>query len=266
MKHLPNLLTLCNLICGCIAIAFALNSQPFRVMTAIPGEYYQVYGTEQAYWAGIFIGIAAICDLLDGFAARALNVFSPIGKDLDSLADVVSFGVAPSMILFKMLWSAYMADDRAMDVNMFAMVPAFLVACFAALRLARFNISSQQQKWSFTGLPVPAVGILVASFPLINMYNPHNAGSYIQGKWTIYLVIAVLCWLMVSKVAFFKLMPAKWQPKYMWPQIVLVIAAIATVPLLQAAAIPVLFLLYILLSFVYKAPQEPITKENTITT
>jgi len=261
MKHLPNLLTLCNLICGCIAIAFALNSQPFRVMTAIPGEYYQVYGTEQAYWAGVFIGIAAFFDLLDGFAARALQVFSPIGKDLDSLADLISFGVAPSMILFKMLWSAYMEEPRAMDVGMPAMIPAFLIACFAALRLARFNITPQRQKWSFTGLPVPAVGVLVASFPLINLYNPYNLGSYLQGKWPIYTVIAILCWLMVSKIQFFKLMPARWQVKYMWPQIVLLLAAIATVPLLQPAAIPVLFLLYILLSFVYKAPQETVKQE-----
>lgn len=256
MKHLPNLLTLCNLICGCIAIVFALNSQPFRVMTAIPGEYYQVYGTEQAYYAGVFIGLAGLFDLLDGAAARALKVFSPIGKDLDSLADIISFGVAPSMIVFKMLWSAYMEDPRALDVDMIAMVPAFLIACFAALRLARFNISSGQQKWSFTGMPVPAIGILVASFPLINLYNPYNLGALIQSKWVIYIIVAVLCWLMVSKLQFFKLMPAKWQTKYMWPQIVLLLAAIACVPLLGAAAVPVLFILYILLSFVYKAPQE----------
>jgi CDP-diacylglycerol--serine O-phosphatidyltransferase len=256
MKHLPNLLTLCNLICGCIAIAFALNSQPFRVVTDLPGEYYWIYGTEQAYMASLFIGLAAVCDLLDGVAARALQVFSPIGQDLDSLADVVSFGVAPSMILFKMLWAAYMGEPRALDVNMLAMVPAFAVACFAALRLARFNISAQQQKWSFTGMPVPAVGVIVASFPLINLYNPYNIGSYMQGKWTIYLIIIILCWLMISKLPFFKLVPAKWQMRYMWPQLILLLASLAAVPLLGVAAVPVVFILYILLSLVYRAPQE----------
>jgi CDP-diacylglycerol--serine O-phosphatidyltransferase len=261
MKHLPNLLTLCNLLCGCIAIAFALNSQPFQVVSAMPGENYWVYGTEQAYWASIFIGIAAVCDLLDGAVARALQVFSPIGKDLDSLADVVSFGVAPAMILFKMLWAAYMAEPKALDVDMLAMAPAFLVACFAALRLARFNISATHQKWSFTGMPVPATGIIVASLPLINLYNPYNLGAYLQGKWTIYAIIAALCWLMVSKVPFFKLMPAKWQMKYMWPQVILVLAALAALPLLSVAAIPVLFILYILLSLVYKAPQEVTAQE-----
>ena len=256
MRHLPNLLTLANLVCGCIAIVFVLNSQPFRVAGSNPDEYYWVFGTEEAYWGSIFIGIAALCDLLDGFAARALQVFSPIGKDLDSLADVVSFGVAPSMILFKMLWSAYMGEPGALDVEMLATVPAFLVAAFAALRLARFNITAQQQKWSFTGMPVPAVGIVVASFPLINLYNPYQLGAFLQGKWTIYLVIAVLCWLMVSKIPFFKMIPAKWKMAYMWPQLILVIAALALVPFLNAAAIPVVFLLYILLSFIYKVPEE----------
>lgn len=243
-----------------MAIAFALESAPFRALSPIPGEYTYVFGTEQAYWAAILIGMAAFFDLLDGAAARALKVFSPIGKDLDSLADVVSFGVAPAMILYKMLWAAVMADDRALDTTMWETAPAFAVACFAALRLARFNITSSQQKWSFTGMPVPAIGIIVASFPLIDFYSPEYS-QYISGKWTIYLIISVLCWLMVSKFAFFKLMPAKWQIKYMWPQIVLLLVALAAVPLLLAAAIPVLFLVYIVLSFVYKAPQEATTQE-----
>lgn len=243
-----------------MAIAFALESTPFRALTPIPEVYTYVFGTEQAYWAAILIGLAAFFDLLDGFAARALQVFSPIGKDLDSLADVVSFGVAPAMILYKMLWAAVMADDRALDTTLWETAPAFAVACFAALRLARFNITSSQQKWSFTGMPVPAVGIIVASFPLIDFYSPEWS-HYISGKWTIYLIIAVLCWLMVSKLPFFKLMPAKWQIKYMWPQIVLLLVALAAVPLLLAAAIPVLFLAYIILSFVYKAPQETTTQE-----
>ena len=99
MKHLPNLLTLANLVSGCIAIAFILSSQPY--VSSIGEQEYWVIGTEQAYWGAIFIVIAAVFDMLDGAAARALQVFSPIGKDLDSLADIISFGVAPSMILFK---------------------------------------------------------------------------------------------------------------------------------------------------------------------
>jgi CDP-diacylglycerol--serine O-phosphatidyltransferase len=252
MKHLPNLLTLANLFCGCIAIAFILNSQPF--LTAYGGAEYWVTGTEQAYYGSLFILIAAICDLLDGFTARALKVFSPIGKDLDSLADLVSFGVAPSMILFKMLWAAYMTGDKAFDVNMLAMSPAFLIACFGALRLARFNIAEQQE--GFTGMPIPAVGLFVASFPLLNWYNPFGIGSYLQTSWVIYLVIALLCWLMVSKVRFFKLMPSKWSMASAWPQLVLIIIALALIPVLKIAAIPAAFILYIILSLIYKPKQS----------
>lgn len=254
MKHLPNLLTLGNLFCGCIAIAFILNSQPF--LAAFNGEEYWVTGTEQAYWGSIFIVIAAVCDLLDGFTARALKVFSSIGKDLDSLADLVSFGVAPSMILFKMLWASYMGEPNAMDVEMLAMTPAFLVACFGALRLARFNVTSSQQKTSFTGMPIPAVGILVASFPLINWYNPMGIGGYLQNKWIIYLVIAILCWLMVSKYRFIKFMPSKWKIAYFWPQLVIVLVTLAAIPFIKIAAIPLAFLLYVILSFIYKPKEQ----------
>jgi CDP-diacylglycerol--serine O-phosphatidyltransferase len=248
MKHLPNLLTLGNLFCGCIAISFILGAQNFTT-TFNAMDFIEVPGIEQPYWGSVFIVIAAICDLLDGYTARALKVFSPIGKDLDSLADIVSFGVAPSMILFKMLWAAFMVQPGAMDVSMLAMSPAFLVACFAALRLAKFNITASDQKNSFIGMPVPAVGLFVASFPLINWYNPFGIAQYFYNYWVLYLVIGVLCWLMVSKVRFFKLMPVK------WPQIALAVIAVAGISLLKLAAVPLIFLSYIVLSFIYK-PKE----------
>lgn len=254
MKHLPNLLTLGNLMCGCIAIAFFLNSQPFLV--AMNGEEYWVTGTEQAQLGSLFILLAAVCDLLDGFVARALKLFSPIGKDLDSLADVVSFGVAPSMILFKMLWAAYMLEPHALNVPMLAMAPAFLLACFGALRLARFNVSAPAAGGGFTGMPIPAVGILVASFPLLNWPSPDVVGVYLQNKWVLYLVIALLCWLMVSRIHFIKLMPQRWKLAYCWPQLLIVVATLAAVPFIGASAIPLAFGLYIVLSLVYRAPED----------
>jgi CDP-diacylglycerol--serine O-phosphatidyltransferase len=261
MKHLPNLLTLANLFCGCIAIAYILNSQPF--LSTSNGEQYWVYGTEQAYLGGIFIGIAALCDLLDGLTARALRIFSPIGKDLDSLADVVSFGVAPAMILFKMLWSASMSDPNALDASMLEMAPAFLIACFAALRLAKFNVSAGTQKDYFIGMPTPAVGLFIASFPLINWYNPYGLGNHMQGKWMIYIIIAVLCWLMVSNIRFIKLIPAKWKIAYIWPQLVLIVLTLIAIPVLKIAAVPFAFILYILLSFIYRQPETANNPENT---
>lgn len=251
MKHLPNLLTLANLFCGCIAIGFILSAQNFTTSFNID-EYIEVPGIEQPYWGSVFIFLAAVCDMLDGWVARALKVFSPIGKDLDSLADLVSFGVAPSMILFKMLWSAYMLQPEAMDVSMLAMSPAFLVACFAALRLARFNISSSDQRSSFKGLPVPAVGIFVASFPLIIWQNPLGLAANLYNVWVIYLLIGILCWLMISKMRFFKFVPSAFSIGNLWPQLIIVVVVAASFPFLKTATIALAFILYLVLSFVYK--------------
>lgn len=251
MKHLPNILTLANLFSGCIAIVFILNSQPYLTYIGTDTPYW-VIGTEQAVYGAIFIIIAAFFDLLDGAAARALNIFSPIGKDLDSLADVVSFGVAPSMILFKMLWTSSIAQPNALDVSMWATAPAFLIPCFAALRLARFNTTTQVP-FQFIGMPVPAIGILIASFPFINLYEP-SIGLMFKHTWVLYIIIILCCWLMISKISFFKLVPKAWTIKNMWAQIVLVVALVLLYFLIGFASIPIVFLLYILLSFIYKVP------------
>ena len=258
MKHLPNLLTLANLFCGCVAIAYILNAQPYLVTNMDTGmpSWVWVRAEQQICIGSIFIGIAAVCDMLDGLAARALNAFSPIGKDLDSLADVVSFGVAPSMILFKFLWDALMGEKNAFDASLLGMVPAFLLACFAALRLAKFNITAASQKQYFIGMPTPAVGLFVASLPLLTWYNPYEVSHLFQNKWFIYLIIAVLCFLMVSRIKFFKMIPAKKGLKYMWPQITLVVVTLAAIPFLYYATITFAFLVYILLSIVYRQPEE----------
>ncbi len=263
MKHLPNLLTLANLFCGCIAIAYILSAQPYTSMSLADRSglptWQWVFGAQQMYMGSFFIGIAALCDALDGLAARALDVFSPIGKDLDSLADLVSFGVAPACILYKFLWDALMSEQNAMDVNMLGMAPAFLLACFSALRLARFNISSGTQTKYFTGMPTPAIGLFVASFPLVMWFSPRSISRYfdmaIHGRWNMYVLIAILCWLMVSKMKFLKLMPGKMPIGQMWPQIVLVLFAAAGIFAIGYAAIPLTFVLYLLLSLVYKYPQ-----------
>ncbi|RYD59348.1 MAG: CDP-diacylglycerol--serine O-phosphatidyltransferase [Sphingobacteriales bacterium] len=253
MKHLPNLLTLANLVSGCLAIVFVLNSQPF--LTQYGDGAYWVTGTEQAYYASICILVSAVCDVLDGFVARKLNIFSPIGKDLDSLADMVSFGVAPSMILFKMLWASQMTSQDALDANMLAMAPAFLIACCGALRLARFNITANVQRNSFMGMPIPATGLLIASFPLINWYNPMGIGAFLQNAWILYVIIGLLSWLMVSKIRFIKLIPSNFSVKHIWPQIVLLIAGVALAPIAGWATVLFVFVLYMVLSLVYK-PQE----------
>jgi CDP-diacylglycerol--serine O-phosphatidyltransferase len=148
-----------------------------------------------------------------------------------------------------------MSAPGAMDVSMLAMSPAFLVACFGALRLARFNISSSEQKAWFIGMPIPAAGLLVASFPLINWFNPMGLGVMFQKAWVLYLIIALVCWLMVSKVRFFKFIPAKWSLATMWPQLVVIAVTLAAIPFINVAAIPLAFIIYIILSLVYQ-PKE----------
>ena len=264
MKHLPNLLTLGNLFCGCIAIAYIMTALPyytFKVNQFGPPTYEWVYGVQQMYLGSIFIGIAAVCDLLDGFAARALNVFSPIGKDLDSLADIVSFGVAPSMIVFQLLWDANMGEKNVFDVSMLSMAPAFLIACFAALRLAKYNIDPGNQKSSFTGMPSPAAGMFIATLPILIWYNPFHLGELIKNKWVIYGVIALVCWLMVSEIRFFKLLPQKWNLAELWPRIVLVVVFGGGFFVLGWPILTFIFLVYILLSLVYKSP-ETITGDH----
>jgi CDP-diacylglycerol--serine O-phosphatidyltransferase len=260
MKHLPNLLTLGNLFCGCLAITYILTAQPYTSMSLQSGlpTWSWVYGAQQIYYGSIFIGIAGICDLLDGFTARALKVESPIGRDLDSLADVVSFGVAPSVIMYKFLWDALMSEKNAMDVSMLAMAPAFLIACFAALRLARFNVATNLPKGFFQGMPTPAVGIFVASFPLLAWFNPYGLGNVLHNKWVLYLIIALLCWFMVSGISFLKLMPAKWNLASAWPQLILVLGTLAAIPFLGIATIPFAFVLYILLSLIRRMPAETV--------
>ena len=144
-KHIPNAITCCNLLSGCISIMFI--------------TYYK-----NPVMAAVMIFAAAVFDFLDGFAARALHAKSPIGADLDSLSDVVSFGVAPSFII------AWYLKASGLHCNMthFDIIPclAFFIAVFAAIRLAKFNNDTRQAS-SFIGLPVPATGLFIASLPLM---------------------------------------------------------------------------------------------------
>ena len=169
-KHIPNFITCLNLFSGCIAILFA-----FR------GNY------EVAF---IAIMLGALFDFLDGFAARLLNAYSATGKELDSLADVISFGMAPGAIVFSLL--------SKMSSNEWVPYVAFLIPVFSALRLAKFNIDDRQTT-SFLGLPVPANAIFWAG--IVYSYTPFlnkNIGLLL-------ILICIFCYLLVSEIAMFSL-------------------------------------------------------------
>src|ERR1700712_1910590 len=132
MKQIPNIITLLNLFCGCIAIVFLLQNG-FVISETGDGQILML--SPQIWLASLFIGIAAIVDFFDGFVARLVGVDSEMGKQLDSLADVVSFGVAPGMILYQILRLSVAKSDTGLDASVLWLIPAFILPCAAAYRL-----------------------------------------------------------------------------------------------------------------------------------
>ena len=229
VKHIPNTITCCNLISGCVSILLLCQNH--------------VLG------ACAMIFVAAVFDFFDGFAARLLNAKSPIGGELDSLSDVVSFGVAPSFII-AMLLSKTGITWMIADVNVFPML-AFILAAFAAVRLAKFNLDTRQTT-SFIGLPVPAVGLFIASLPIMLANISDQSLLYSIVMDPIFLLVVVVCFsrLMVSEIPFFsfKIKNLKFKDNIL--RYFVVIFAIIAVIILKLVALPFIFLFYILLSVI----------------
>src|ERR1700722_9112591 len=132
MKNIPNLFTLLNLFFGCIAVILILQN---GIMILNNPDGTQYIGTPEKIWAAsLFIGLAALVDFLDGLVARLFKATSPLGKQLDSLADVVSFGVAPGMILYQLLRLSFAGQQDGMDVSVVWFLPALVFPCAAAYR------------------------------------------------------------------------------------------------------------------------------------
>lgn len=148
MKQLPNIFTLLNLVFGCLAIVFILQNGIALQYSADGGQYAEL--PEKIVLGSVLIGLAAIIDFFDGFVARLFNASSEMGRQLDSLADVVSFGVAPSMIIYQFLRAGFARQENGIEVNTLWLLPAFLIAAAGAYRLARFNIDKAQQ-YGFKG-------------------------------------------------------------------------------------------------------------------
>lgn len=207
---------------------------------------------EKIALASLFIGLAAVVDFLDGFVARLFNATSEMGKQLDSLADVVSFGVAPSMIIYQFLRMSFAREENGLDVNAAWLVPAFIIAAAGAYRLARFNIDTDQQ-YGFKGVPIPAAGLLIASFPLI-YWNSTNETviSLLLNKWFLYGVIVVVSWLMISKLPLMAMKFKSRAVKDNLPKIILIVFAVVAAIFLKWLAVPVIFIGYIILSLLFK--------------
>ncbi len=250
LSVIPNLFTLLNLFFGCMAIVAVLQT---GLTTTIDETGLQlVILPENIYWASVFIGIAAVIDFLDGFVARLLKASSGLGAQLDSLADVVSFGVAPGMIIYQFLRWSFAQHDDGLDVSMLMLLPAFIVPCAGAYRLARFNIDTEQS-YGFKGVPIPAAGLLIASFPLIYWYsNNETAIKLLSNEWFWYGVILVISYLMVSTLPMLALKFKNASVKTLMPFIILAGIAIITGILLGWLAVPITFAAYVIISLIYK--------------
>lgn len=250
-KQIPNIFTLLNLLFGCIAIVLTLQNG-IEIIYPRDGSQEFVNLTENLSLASLFIGMAAVIDFLDGFVARLMKTPSELGKQLDSLADIVSFGAAPGIILYQFLRMSYIKQNDGLEANMILLVPAFLFTCAGAYRLARFNIDNSQS-FGFKGVPIPAAALAVASLPLIYHYEPSDAVyNLIMNKWFLYSLIIVLSWLMVSKLPIIALKFKDLSVKNNLPKYILVGIGIVAAIFLKWLSVPVIFIAYIILSLAFK--------------
>ena len=233
-SYIPNLITSLNLLIGCISIAFAFQ--------------------DKILMASIFIFIAGVLDFLDGVAARVLHAYSDIGKMLDSLADVVSFGVAPSTILFKLLnisihpGNSGFSFDSNNWIELVIPCTAFLIAIFSALRLAKFNIDVRQDSL-FIGLPTPANAFLIASLPFILQDNLFLQGILLK-IYVLIPLILILSILLVSDIPMISLKFKNLTYKDNQSRYILVLSSLFLLIFLKFSAVPIIFLLYITISFI----------------
>ena len=254
MKQIPNLFTLLNLIFGCIAIVYILQN---GIVIFADSEGAQLVDVPEKLWmASLFIGLAGVVDFLDGFVARIFKAHSEMGKQLDSLADLVSFGVAPGLILYQFLRLSFAKEENGLDVSLLWLVPVFILPAAAAWRLAKFNLDPGQE-FSFRGMPTPAIGLLVASFPLI-YFASHGSASQewltdlLLNKWFIYAVVLILSALMVSSLPLMSLKFKDYSFRNNLPKYLLAAIAIASIIILQWLAVPVIIIAYVLVSLLFK--------------
>jgi CDP-diacylglycerol--serine O-phosphatidyltransferase len=261
MKQIPNIFTLLNLLFGCIAITLILQDG-MVASTNEQGEQFLLL-PEEIYWASVFIGLAAVIDFLDGFVARLLKATSDMGKQLDSLADVVSFGVAPGLIIYQFLRLAFAQEENGLNISAMWLIPAFIVPCAGAYRLARYNLDTSESL-NFKGVPIPAVGLLFASFPLIYWYSDQTwALNLLLNSWFWYALIAVAAYLMVSTIPMMALKFKDLTVKNNLPKIILLVAAILGGVFLQWLAVPLVFIIYVVLSIMMLSKEAVTDKSIT---
>lgn len=224
-KHIPNILTLLNLFCGCCAILCILDK---RYVTA--------------FW---LLFTAGWFDFFDGLVARWLRVQSPLGGELDSMADMVSFGVVPGTILYVLLRTSLGGDA----LLYWSATPAFLLSMMAGLRLAKFNLDTRQTD-SFIGLPTPAMTMYVTGLMLIYHFDSFGLGTLVSNTYFVIANILLLSYLVIAELPMFsfKMKTFQWQGNEL--QFIFIGLVIVLTLLLREVAFSLVVLLYIICSIV----------------
>lgn len=238
-KHIPNIITLLNLFCGCIAVLFAVEDNLFM--------------------AAVFVILGIVFDFFDGFAARLLNVKSELGLQLDSLADMVTSAVVPGIVLFKLFERSvgsfpvdFSFSSNEWNSHTISYLPLFglLVTLASCYRLAKFNIDTRQTD-SFIGLPTPANTLLVLSLPLILMTDTTSfLTDIILNKWFLVGFTLLCSYLLNAELPLFSLKMKTFGFKENAMRYSFLLVSVVLLVLLHFLAIPLIILLYMVLSVV----------------
>ena len=232
-KHIPNLLTLGNLFCGTIATILAVNNN--------------------FVFAGLFVVLGIFFDFFDGFAARLLNVSGELGKQLDSLADMVTSGVVPGIIMFKLIGDKQIGSVIFIDeFNLPTILPfiGLILTLGACYRLAKFNIDTRQSE-SFIGLPTPAMSLFVISLPLILEYsNIELVNNLIGNNYFLFTITLILTYLMNAELPLFSLKFKNYAVKNNIIKYLFLMISLFMIISLQYLSIPLIITIYVLLSLI----------------
>lgn len=230
MRHLPNIITLGNLLCGCMAIIAIFNAKL---------EY-----------AGVLVIIAAVLDFLDGFLARLLKAYSEIGKQLDSLADMVTFGVVPGLMLYTIFYMGAATADYSETALLIGQHIMLLVTLFSALRLAKFNIDTRQTSY-FIGVPTPANTLMVISFAFILGKDEFGLSPIIYHPGLLIGFALVSSWLLVAEIPLLSLKFKSYDWKSNKGQYLLLIISLLSLVIFRYAGMPVIIIFYVILSLIF---------------
>jgi CDP-diacylglycerol---serine O-phosphatidyltransferase len=230
-QHIPNAITLVNLLFGICA-----------VMSTLYGQFED---------AAICVFFSLVADFADGFVARMLKVQSPLGVQLDSLADMVSFGVVPGAMLYMLMVKSMQFGEVVPLRILPEALPAFAVTLFAAVRLAKFNIDERQTE-GFIGLATPSVTMFVTGLLLMYQYNSFGLGNAIANGSLIYLLSALLSVLMISELPMFGLKFKSFGWKGNEIRLTFVAVSLIALVLLREMALPLIIASYVLLNLLLK--------------